>query len=350
MKRLAAIVRARVPWAHVPWSQVAAPAGALAGAIGLAVVLAVAIGAAANRDASAPFLAALSVLGAGATWLDMLARSGMLMLTGLSVALAYRAGLFNLGAEGQLMAGMMAAAGVAGLPIGPATLAVPAALVAGTLAGAAMMAVPAALKVRRGADEAILTLIANAVVLFCFELVARPAAPAPAAGLGLPLRALVGVAIGLAACALCDAVLRATVFGLEIRATGGNPAAARFAGIRAGRVMVGTGAIAGALAGLAGAAIAAGLAGVPAGVPAIAGTGGLGYAGIAVAVMAAAHPRAIVPAALALAAVVTLVEAAGRATGTGSWLADLMLGLAVLLTLVGRRFAARRFAPRGSRP
>jgi len=332
MTRLAATVRALLPWRHA-----AVPAGALLGAVVIAAVLGVAIGAATDRDALAPLAAAAAALGAGATWLDMLAKCGVLMLTGLSVALASRAGLFNFGAEGQLMAGMLAAAGLAGVPIGPAILAVPAALVAGTLAGALLMAVPAALKVRRGADEAVLTLIANAVVLFGFELAGRPAAAAAATGLALALRAAIVCAIGVAACALCDAALRATVAGLEIRATGGNPAAARFAGIRAGRVMVGTGAVAGALSGFAGAAIAAG------GVAAGAGSGGLGYAGIAVAVMAAARPRALVPAALALAAVVTLAEAAGRSAGAGAWLADLVLGLAVLLALV-----LRRLAPHGS--
>jgi len=112
---------------------------------------------------------------------QVLFKATPLVLTGLSVALAFRAGLFNIGAEGQLAVGAFATA-VAGawLPIDtPAALALPLALAAGALAGALWGAIPGALKAWTGAHEVINTIMMNfiavALVAYFGRAVFQPA-------------------------------------------------------------------------------------------------------------------------------------------------------------------------------
>lgn len=316
---------------------VAAPAAGLAGAI----LLTVAVGAVVSPRTFWAFIVGAAALGPADILIEMLARGGPLMLTGLAAALAFRAGLFNFGAEGQLIAGMLAAIGLDAAKIAPGPFALPAMLVAGMLAGATMMGLAAGLKVKRRIDEAILTLLMNVIALLCLELFTPSAAGANGPDMATPLRAGIGCAIGVAACALFYAVLRYTILGFEMRATGGNPAAARFAGIRAGRMMVGSGLASGALAGFAGAAMQGGIIASSSG----ASGGGFGYAGIVVAVLAASEPRALAPAALAVGALTALIGAASRSAGVDAWLGDIVLGLAVVLTLAFRRIAPAMVRP-----
>ncbi len=320
-----------------PAPSLAAPAAGLAGAI----LLTVATGAALSPPTFWAFIDGAAALGSGDVLIDTLARSGPLMLTGLAAALAFRAGLFNFGAEGQLIAGMLAAIGLGAAKIMPGPLALPAMLAAGMLAGAVMMGLAATLKVKRRIDEAVLTLLMNAIALFCLELLAPTDTAAPGWSLAAPLRAGIGCAVGVAACALFFALLRYTILGFELRATGGNPAAARFAGIRAGRIMVGSGLVSGALAGFAGAAMQGGIIGISGATGAV----GFGYAGIVVAVLAAAEPRALVPAALAVGAVTALIDAASHPAGINAPLGQVVLGLAVMLTLAFRRIAPTMVRP-----
>jgi simple sugar transport system permease protein len=106
------------------------------------------------------------------TWLDaygfgqLLFRATPLVFTGLAVALAFRAGLFNIGAEGQLAAGSMAA-GIVGASLPPATpaiVAIPACLAAAAAAGGVVGGIPGVLRARFGAHEVIVTMMMNFVV------------------------------------------------------------------------------------------------------------------------------------------------------------------------------------------
>lgn len=201
--------------------------------------------------------------------LRSLAKATPLMLTGLGVALALRGGLFNIGAEGQLMVGALLAAwtgyGVHGLP---AWVHLPLALLCGTAAGAGWAAIAGALKAWRGAHEVIVTIMLNYVaILLTHWLVTGalrdPTSMAPATPQVLPSARLwamegganfsAGFALAVAAVPLVGFLIHRTAIGFEIRAVGHNPVAARSAGIHVQRVTVLVMAMSGGLAGLAGA-------------------------------------------------------------------------------------------------
>lgn len=251
----------------------------------------------------------------GHTWGDayglgqVLFKSTPLIFTGLAVALAFQAGLFNIGAEGQLMVGafFMALVGVrcGGLP---APIAVSLCLIAGALAGALLGALPGWLRARFGSHEVINTImlnfIAQALVLwagrrwvFVEQTVHTPAiadsARLPSLGLA-GSAASVGFVVALAAAVVVHALIRRTRLGFELRALGQNAAAAAASGIAIGRTIVVAMALSGALAGLVGAGTVLGYKGYyEEGI-----ASGSGFMGIAVALLGRNRPLAIVPAAL----------------------------------------------------
>jgi simple sugar transport system permease protein len=194
-----------------------------------------------------------------------------LMLAGLGVALGFRAGLFNIGAEGQLLAGGLLA-GLAGFSLRglPAVIHLPLALLAGFAGGALCGFIPGILKARTGAHEVITTIMLNYVVanfalyLLASALYRRPgridpiskvvAVPARLprlAGQGLRLHA--GIIVALLAAAGVAWLLNRSTWGFELRVAGANPDAALTAGIDVGRATVVAMVLSGALAGLAGA-------------------------------------------------------------------------------------------------
>jgi len=204
--------------------------------------------------------------------LRTLAKATPLLFTGLAVALALRAGLFNIGAEGQLLVGGLTAAWagftVKGLP---ALLHLPLCLAVGMLAGALWAFVPGLLKAWRGAHEVIVTIMMNYIAIQATHYLVNnplrdPATSATATPRILPtahLWALTGERAGtnfsagfflaLLFALLFAFLLRRTALGYEIRAVGLGAEAARAAGIRVGRTLVTAMTLSGALAGLAGA-------------------------------------------------------------------------------------------------
>ncbi|MCE9574004.1 MAG: ABC transporter permease [Deltaproteobacteria bacterium] len=190
-----------------------------------------------------------------------------LVFTGLAVAVALDAGVFNIGGEGQMVAGGVACAAMgAALPAGtPMVLAVPLCLIAAAIAGGALGAATGALKAYRGAHEVIVGILLNAIVagvvlwlgnafLFVGDATATaaivPGAELPELGIaGSSASAAVLVAIA-AALATWWLVARTTV-GLRWRMVGQGPHAARAAGLSVARAQVLAMAAAGALAGLA---------------------------------------------------------------------------------------------------
>ena len=194
-----------------------------------------------------------------------------LIFTGLAVALGFRAGLFNIGAEGQLYLGGLAAAltgtALAGLP---GVLLLPLALLAAAAAGAAWGAVPGLLKARFGAHEVINTIMLNFIAFalasflgrFLFEpatvRTAAVGAGAEIARLDVLFPALRGspvnfsLLLALLAAAGTGLLLFGTRLGYELRAVGLNAPAAEYGGVSIGRVQVAAMALSGALAGLGG--------------------------------------------------------------------------------------------------
>ncbi len=318
----------------------------------LACVFAVILAAVPLGWAGVPIGEALSLIGVGAAGSlfaisETLTRATPLILTGLAAAVAFRAKLWNIGAEGQLYLGALAAVAVGSGAISlPPVLLIPITLAAGALAGALWMLGPAILKIRFGVDEVVTTLLLNFVVLLFVSMMLEGVMQDPMS-MGWPQSAPVvdeaslprliaktrlhaGLIIALAAAILMWLILQRTVWGLEMKAVGANPAAARFAGISVGWVTMGVAMLSGALAGLAGVGEVAGLKGFltqdlsP----------GFGYAGIVVAMLAGLNPLGVIPAALFIAGVFVGADSMSRAIGVSSYIADLIVALSLLTMLV----------------
>jgi ABC-type uncharacterized transport system permease subunit len=245
---------------------------------------------------------------------QVLYKATTLTCTGLAVALSMRAGLFNIGAEGQLAAGGFGAA-AAGLllPAGtPALLAVAACVVAACVAGGAVGAVPGVLRARFGAHEVIVTIMLNFIVLALLNYVVSaklhvpetlhtPELHAGAVGrLSATFTAFHGsaanwtLAIVLLAAAAVWWLLFRTRAGYDLRAVGLQPEAAEYAGVKVGAVWRNTLVMSGALAGLGGINFVLGYKhyyedGF---------SGGAGFLGIAVALVGRNHPAGVLLAAL----------------------------------------------------
>jgi ABC-type uncharacterized transport system permease subunit len=227
-----------------------------------------------------------------------------LILAGLAVGIGFKAGLFNIGAQGQFLIGALSSAAAAvSLPPGtPAPLAITLALLAGMAGGFAYGFIPGALKAWTGAHEVVTTIMLNYVAIQTVAYVVS--GPLRGEGVDFARTAEVGAAalpvligrnghLGLlfaaAAIPLAWWVLYRSTIGFEIRTVGANPEAARYAGMRPRRVIVLTLAFCGLLAGLAGAAQTLGQTGY---MPAALATG-VGFDAIAVALLGRAHPFGI---------------------------------------------------------
>ena len=273
-----------------------------------------------------------------------------IILTSLSVIIAFSGGLWNIGADGQLYLGAIAAVGIGFNDLAlPGPLVLPAMALGALLAGAAWAAVPVLLRLRFGASEVIVTIMGNflAVTLATY-LIGGPWAsgitpatrPVVAAGF-LPVlvpgtRLHAGFLIALAAAVALSWLLRRTVFGYRLRVVGQNPNAARYAGIPVPRIMFVSFAGAGALAGLAGFCEVAGLFhNLPDGL-----SSGYGYTGIVVALLARLDPRWAVAIAIVLAALNVGAGGMQRSLGIPVSVVDIMEGLLILLVLA--RSTSRR--------
>jgi simple sugar transport system permease protein len=283
-------------------------------------------------------------VGSAAAWAATLREAAPLLLTGLAVALAFRGGAWNIGAEGQLLAGALCATAVAtrGLASAPAAVLLPAVALAGALGGAAFGALAGLLRAVRGVSEVISTIllnfVASALVALAVHGPLQEAARAYPKSDALPAAALLP-ALGRVHAGLLAALLLAglawwllfrTPFGFRLRAVGLAPGAARFAGISPERLVVATLALSGALAGLAGAFEVAGVTGqLYEGLSA-----GTGYTAIAVALLARLHPLAVVPSALFFGALEAGAAAMQREAGVPAVVTQIVQG-GVLLLAVG---------------
>ena len=190
------------------------------------------------------------------------------VFAGLAVALGFRCGLFNIGVEGQLFVGALAAAylgySISGLP---AYIHLPVAMLGGALAGALWASVAGLLKAWRGVHEVITTIMMNYMAFRLSDYLLTgpmkrpgfsPLSPmiqdtAKLPQLVPPLRFHIGFFVALAFAVLAWWFLWKTTLGFEIRTVGANPDAARYAGISVSRNTILAMALSGALAGMAGA-------------------------------------------------------------------------------------------------
>lgn len=322
-----------------------APVLALLAALALAAVPLAVAGAPIGRSFA---LMAVGAAGTPFALAETLTRATPLVFTGLAAAIAFRARLYNIGLEGQLYAGALAAVAVgSGAFDWPAPALVPLILCAAALAGAFLMLGPALLKVRFGVDEVVTTLLLNFVVLLFVQMMLEGPLKDPMGG-GWPqsepildagtlpplverMRLHAGLVVGLVLAVLLQVLVSRTTFGLRIRAVGANPAAAGFAGIGVGTVTLAVAALSGGLAGLAGASEVAGLKGyLTADL-----SRGFGYAGIVVAMVAGLRPLFCVPAAIFIAGVFVGADTMSRTVGVSNYIADLIVALALLCVLAG---------------
>lgn len=238
--------------------------------------------------------------------------SAPLIFTGLAVALGFRAGLFNIGGEGQLyMGGLLAVLVGFSLPGLPFFIHIPLAVAAGFAGGAAWGFIPGFLKARTGAHEVIVTIMLNYVAYRIVDLALKhplwqfPGRDDPISRDVLPsakLPALIpglsgvhwGFLIALIAAGAVSWLLFRSTRGFEFRAVGLNPQAARYAGMKTGRTIVLAMVISGGLAGLAGASETLGSIGhmSPGFSP------GYGFDAIALALLGRSRPLGVVAAAL----------------------------------------------------
>jgi simple sugar transport system permease protein len=283
-------------------------------------------------------------------------RASPLILTGLAAAVAFRARLWNIGGEGQFYMGALAAAalGHSALEGWPLPLAWAALAVAGMAAGAVLLLVPAVLRLRFGVDEVVTTLLLNFIVLLFVGLMVEgvlkdpmafgwPQSVPVAAGLRLPdlvprSRLHVGIVLAVVVVLVVWLVQARTVFGAETRAAGLNPRAAAFAGVPITATLVKVALLSGGLAGLAGAIEVLG----PVGYVTTTLSPGFGYAGIVVAMLAALHPLGVVAASVFVATVFVGADAMSRATGVPSFIADVIMAVALLAMLVALLFTTYR--------
>jgi simple sugar transport system permease protein len=283
---------------------------------------------------------------------DTLIKAAPLLFTGLAVAVAFRAKFWNIGAEGQLMAGAIAACWIGERMWLPAFSLVPLMIVSAAIFGALWALLPALLKVRLKVDDVVSTLLLNFIMLYAVTALLEgpwrdpksgyPNSPSIRPEAEFPIlfgyQLHLGIFLALAAAIAVWWIMSRTTLGFSIRAVGHNPAASNYAGIPVGRTIVIAALISGALAGLAGAGEVGGVRyQVTADL-----TSGYGYAGIVIATLAELNPIGAIPAALFFAIIFNGAGTMSRSLGVPIYLADVIQGTALMTMVAMRLFATYR--------
>lgn len=284
----------------------------------LAIILALLVGAIILLVSGANPLEAYWQLlkGAFGTWeyfQRVLEKTTPLIFAGLAVALGFKAGLFNIGAQGQLLLGALMA-GFVGFSIKglPAYIHIPLALLAGMVAGALFAAIPGLLRAYSGAHEVISTIMLNYIAINLSDffsdgpwkdtspgnIVAKLPKIEPSATIHAIGPVPVGFIVALLTALLIWFVINRTTFGFEINSVGLNPNASKYAGMRTKLLIVAAMVVSGALAGVGGAVETMGVVGRFQ--PGF--NTGLGFDGITVALLARNNPIAVIVSSLFLGA------------------------------------------------
>jgi len=277
--------------------------------------------------------------------LETLNRATPLIFTGLAVAVAFRARLWNIGAEAQLYGGAIVAVLLGtGVLAGPVVL--PVTALAAMAAGALILLGPVILKTRLGVDEVVTTLLINFIMLLFVSYLLEGPMKDPM-GMGWPksatltpearlprlvtgLRLHWGFALALLAAGVVWVIQTRTTLGFEMRAVGQNAAASRFAGVPVNAVLIKTALLSGGLAALAGWSEVAGLRGHLS----LDLSPGFGYTGIIVAMLALLHPLGVVVSALFVAGIFVGSDSMSRAAGVPTYIADMLLAVALLFMVL----------------
>jgi simple sugar transport system permease protein len=291
------------------WSIAAVPVAAvfLSLVVASLIILASSLVTTGSLDVTLPFVA-YGALIQGAFLsptglLNTILQATPLLLGGLAVGVGFKAGLFNIGGQGQFLVGGTLAAGVgAGLATAPAPIAITASLIAGILGGAAWGFIPGALKAWTGAHEVVVTImlnsIASAVIAYLIlgPLLAPGYSFSRTGELGNAVLPIIlggnihlGVILAIVAVPAVWWLLYRSTLGFEIRSVGANPSAARYAGMRPALLTIFTMSFSGLLFGIAGATEILGVSHFI--IPSY-GTS-IGFDSIAVALLGRSHPFGI---------------------------------------------------------
>ena len=285
-------------------------------------------------------------LGTRFNLLETFVKASPLIFTGLAVAFAFRARFWNIGAEGQLLAGALAATWIGIYFTGvPGFLLLPIIMIVGFLAGGAWACVPAILKTKLKVDDVVSTLLLNYVMVhimgaLLFGPLQQPGSSWPRSSeiteaarypvLFFRSRFHLGVPLAFIAVLVIWFINKKMVLGYRSRAVGVNIKAAHFGGINTTSVILKTALISGGLAGLAGVgelcAIQYRL------IMDI--SPGYGYSGIVIAMLGNLHPVGVLLSSLFFSVVIIGAQTMSRMTGVPSYIAEVIQGMALMVMLV----------------
>ena len=267
------------------------------------------------------------------------------ILAGAGVAICFRARVINIGSEGQIAVGGIAASWIAlNVPGLPSIALIPLAVASGGLAGAAWASIAAVMRLRRGVHEVLGTLLSNFVGVLLVSEVLHGSMGEPGAGFPqsplFPEEAWLpslfegsdlhgGIILALLAVIGCHLLLWHTPFGFRIRLLGSSDKAAAYAGVSVGRTLLAVMLIAGSLSGIAGAVEVLGVH-----YRLIQGfSQGFGFNAVAVALLAALNPVAVLPAGLFFGFLEAGALAMQREVGVQSSLVYVIQGLTMVFVL-----------------
>jgi len=322
------------------------------GRLGLAIVLALTVSAGLILAAGANPIEAYAALlkgsiGSVAALANTGVRAAPLLLGGFAVGLAFKSGLWNIGGEGQIYLGATAATAVGIIPLPvPAWLHLILAVMAGFAGGALWALIPGYLRAYRGTSEVVTTLMLNYVAGYLVSWLLHEPSPLAEKGAFFPMSPLIlpsarlpilvkgtslhaGLILAVVLGVVLHFVLRYTPFGFRTRLVGGNPEAARYAGVGVARQIFLVLLVCGGLGGLAGAGEVLGLKlrlfdyFV----------GGVGYEGLAVALMTKGNPLGIMLAGAFFGCLKAGASKMQIVTGIESSMALVIQGLTVLFVI-----------------
>ncbi len=292
---------------------------------------------------------------------EILVRAVPLTLVALGIAISFRSGILNIGAEGQLMLGVLAATAASlALPGLPAPLALPLALAAGALGGALWGGIAGWLRARLEVNEILSTVMLNYIAAQLYTFLLRGPMIDPdelMTGSGTPqsmrlpravwlprlvpgTRLHTGLLIALVAAFLVWLLLWRTTLGYRMRAAGAGQKAARYAGIPVERSLLGAMLFAGGFAGLAGAVEVTGV--HHRAIEAI--SSGYGFAGIVVALFGGLHPAGILPASVFFGLLLVGADMTQRAAGVPANMVLVLQGVIILAIVSAKTFLDNPYA------
>jgi ABC-type uncharacterized transport system permease subunit len=350
--------RAKFDWGDIGF-RLALPAGAILIALLIGAVMLLLL----HVNPLTAYAAMVTgVFGSVSGFTQSLVKATPLLLVGLGICIAFRASVINIGAEGQIILGALAATWFSiQFATWPGLLLIPATMLVGFMAGAIWGFIPGYLKSRMAVNEILSTVMMNAIALQLMNMLLRGPLMDPAgvkAGTFLPqsqrlpenvwLPRLVpqtllhaGLIVAVLLAVVVYIFLWRTTIGYRIRAVGLNPDAARYAGIPVPFYQALSLTLAGGFAGLAGVVEVIGvqhrlLEGI---------TSGYGFSGIVAALFGGLHPLGLIPASWLFGSLLVGGDTMQRAVQVPSALVGTLLGLVVLF-VVGSNFLSRRWTTR----